>query len=412
MGTKKLKAILEKGHNPLPPVANPETLSELRAKAIKHLYERMARFRQWGTTSGTWYCGYITSSTPVRNWQEEYHDKLEFSQAGFESRVWVKNPWADHGCPVACMKVSRIRTEKGIYISDGPDYEMAAYLGSNLSVFTPEGATRLSAIADDLGLCGIQTGNVAGFALELLQRGILTREDFGYDVKWGDVDSLEKLLYDIAYRRGIGDILAEGTYRAGLKLAALKKTDVLKYAIQVKGIGVGAHGIRSGKDYPQLIAYPGSVQGGDHTSVAGLPVKSTSSEAWTAILDSGVICSFLDLGDQLILDYLNAITGWNLNLDQLYEIGIRILTLQRILLLIGGPDTKWIPELHDDNPERFYEPLPTGPYKGQSAARNTVKEQLLKYYNELGWDSKGIPSPESMDNLGLSEFKYLLEYIG
>ncbi|MEM4601951.1 MAG: aldehyde ferredoxin oxidoreductase N-terminal domain-containing protein, partial [Desulfurococcaceae archaeon] len=348
MGSKKLKAILIKGSGPLPAVANPAVFKEIRAKYISMLKDRLLRFRQWGTSAGTWRCGNIASSTPIKNWQEEWHSVTEFSQAGFEQKVWVKNPWADYGCPVGCMKVSRATSCKGVYITDAPDYEMSAYLGSNLYVFTPEGATRLSAVADDLGLCGIQAGNVVGFVLELYQRGILTKEDIGYDVKWGDVDSIERLLYDIAYRRGIGEILSEGTYRASKKISELKGIDVSKYAVQVKGIGVGAHGIRSGRDYTGIIAYAGSVQGGDHTSVAGLPVKSTESEAWSALVDSAVICFFLDPGDQPLLDYLNAVTGWNMNLDELYAVGLRILTLQRLLLLVGGPDVKWVPKLHDE----------------------------------------------------------------
>lgn len=101
------------------------------------------------------------------------------------------------------MKLSRVITScDSVYITDAPDYEMSAYLESNLYVMSPEVATRLSAVADDLGLCGIQTGNVIGLALELYQRSILTKEDFGYEINWGDVNSIERLLYDIAYRGG------------------------------------------------------------------------------------------------------------------------------------------------------------------------------------------------------------------
>lgn len=411
MGSKRLKAILVKGNNPLPRVYNLEKYMELRRQAIKMLVERLARFRQWGTVSGTWYHGYHTSSIPVKNWREEYHDNKEFSPGGFESRTWVKNPWADYGCPTACMKLSRAIAHGNKYVTDGPDYEMAAYLGANLGVFKPEDAVRLSALADDLGLCGIQTGNVVGFAIELYEKGLLTREDVGYELKWGDVEAIEKLLYDIAYRRGIGGILAEGVYRAALELSRMKNTDLLKYTVQVKGIAIGAHGIRSGLDYPQPIAYACSVQGGDHTSVAGLPVKSTESEAWAAIMDSAVVCMFNDLGDSFILEYLNAVTGWNYTLDDLYNTGRRILTLQRILLLLGGPDVTWNPLEHDDNPPRFYEPLPTGPYKGRATDKSKVLELKAKYYAELGWDEKGVPREETMDKLGLGEFKNLLKQL-
>jgi hypothetical protein len=107
----------------------------------------------------------------------------------------------------------------------------------------------LSSLADDLGLCGIQTGNVAGFAAELCEKGILTREEVGFDLKWGDTEAFAKLLEAIAYRKGIGDILAEGVARAADKLSKLKRQDLSRYAVHVKGIGIGAHGARSGKDF-------------------------------------------------------------------------------------------------------------------------------------------------------------------
>lgn len=412
MGSKKLKAIVVKGYGPLPKVFDYEGFARKRSEAISNLATRMARFRQWGTTHGTWYHGYYTSSTPVKNWQEEWHDKKDFSPLGFEKEVWVKNPWADYGCPVGCMKISRTTKNGEVYITDGPDYEMAAYMGANLGIFHPSDATALSALADELGLCGIQTGNVLGLAIELYEKGVLTKDEVGYDLSWGDSNTIKRLLEDIAYRRGIGSILAEGVYSAALEISRRKGVDVLKYAVQVKGVGIGAHGIRSKKDYPQPIAYAASVQGGDHTSVAGLPVESTESEAWSALLDSFVNCLFLDLGDTYTLEYLNTVTGWGFTLADLYNTGKRILTLQRLLLLLGGPDVVWNPVLHDDNPPRFYEPLPTGPYRGMSASREEVGRLLRKYYSELGWDEKGIPTPETLEKMGLGEFKDLLELVG
>ena len=78
------------------------------------------------------------------------------------------------------MKLAMVRTEsiKGA-ITDNPDYELQAYLGPNLGIFTPEENVFLASLIDDLGLCGIQTGNVMGFAAELFQRGILTRKGPG-----------------------------------------------------------------------------------------------------------------------------------------------------------------------------------------------------------------------------------------
>ncbi|MEM1961966.1 MAG: aldehyde ferredoxin oxidoreductase C-terminal domain-containing protein [Sulfolobales archaeon] len=404
MGSKRLKAIVVEGSGPLPPVANRDDFAKLRYEVIDKVAARTT-FRRWGTTSGLWRVGYETSSEPIRNWQEEWHNREEFSHAPIERKHWVKNPWADWGCPLACMKVSRAVVDGVIYLTDGPDYEMGAYLGSNLGLFEVDKVIALSAIADDLGLCGIQVGNVVGFAVELFERGMLTEDDVGYTLRWGDFKSLKKLLEDIAYRRGFGAVLAEGVYRSAVEIAKRKRLpveDVLKYAVQVKGIGVGAHGIRSRKDYPQPIAYAASVQGGDHTSVAGLPANSEESEVWSAFLDSAVICMFTSVEEDTVLKFLNAVTGWSVTKDELYgTIGPRILSLQRILLLLGGPDVRWDPRKHDDNPPRFYEPLPTGPYAGSLVPREEVSKNLVEYYRQLGWDDLGIPTEETLRKLGL-----------
>ena len=395
MGSKKLKAIVVKGHGPLPKVARPGRFKQLFDRVVEQLLKRH-NMRAWGTAEGFWSVGYDLSSEPVRNWQEEWHDVKEFSQFEFERRVWRKRYWSDWGCPTSCMKISCVKRNGRTMVTDAPDYEMAAYLGSNLGVFKPEDVSYLSTLADELGLCGIQTGNVMGFALELYQRGILTKEDVGYELRWGDVESLSRLMEDIAYRRGIGKILAEGTYRAAVAISKLKGVDVLRYAVQVKGIGVGAHGIRSGKDYPQPHAYAAGVQGADHTSVA--------PEQDKVFYDSAVICIF-NLADwDTMIALLNAVTGWNVTRDEIFkEIGPRILSLQRILLLLGGPDAYWDPRIHDDNPPRFYEPLPTGPYKGKAANRKEVEEKKREYYKELGWDELGVPTEETLRRLGIED---------
>ena len=88
-----------------------------------------------------------------------------------------------------------------------------------------------------------------GFTAELFQRGILSKEDLGgINLEWGNVEAFAELARKIAFREAIGNILAEGVYRAALKLGEMKNLDLLKYAIQLKGIAIGAHGLRSRKD--------------------------------------------------------------------------------------------------------------------------------------------------------------------
>lgn len=413
MGAKKLKAVAAKGTGPLPEAANIKEVKRLIRIVDKDAYENVL-WRHWGTGSGGYEVGAETSSEPVRNWQDEWHDEKSYGVDQFENRVWIKQSWSDFGCPTCCLKVAMVKTGKfkGA-ITDNPDYEMQAYLGPNLGIFTPEENVFLSSLVDDLGLCGIQTGNVMGFAAELFQRGILTKKDLdGIELKWGDTDAFATLAKKITFREGIGDLLAEGTYRAALKIEEEKKVNILRYAVQSKGISIGAHGIRSGKDYPDPISYACSVQGGDHTSATGLPLDGTGSELGEIFNDSGVICMFNTFGlpRNIRFDFYEAITGIELAREHWFKIkAFRILQMQRAMLLLGGPDIKWNPKIHDENPPRFYEPLPSGPYKGKTADKAQVKEGRRKYYEAASWDENGIPKTKTLKKLGLEEINKALE---
>jgi len=413
MGSKKLKAIAVKGTGPLPEVANIKKVKRLIQLVCDNAYDNEL-WRRWGTGGGGYATGAKTSSEPVRNWQDEWHDEKSYGVDKFENRVWIKQYWSDFGCPTCCLKVAMVKTGKfkGA-ITDNPDYELQAYLGPNLGIFTPEENVFLASLIDDLGLCGIQTGNVLGFAAELFQRGILTKKDLdGIELKWGDTEAFGALAKKIAFREGIGDLLAEGTYRAALKIGKMKNADVLQYAVQAKGISIGAHGIRSEKDYPDKIAYVCSVQGGDHTSTAELPLDGSGSELWEIFNDSGVYCNFNSFGVKrnVKLNLYKAVTGLELTTEEWVKTkAFRILQLQRAMLLLGGPDLKWNPNTDDANPPRFYEPLPSGPYKGKVADRVKVEESKKKYYEEAGWDDNGIPTSETLGKLGLEDVDKALD---
>jgi aldehyde:ferredoxin oxidoreductase len=408
MGSKNLKAIVVKGTGPLPPVYDVVKLKELIYKAIELVPKKAPRLRIWGTGQGPWRYGRDLSSIPVRNWQEEYWVEKSYSQYDLEVYDWVKRYWADYGCPLCCMKVTVLHRNGETVITDAPDYELLAYEGSNLDVWDVRDIAYLIWCGEELGFDMINAGNVLGFVAELFERGILTKDDLGFEVKWGDVKAFERLLKMIANKEGIGKVLAEGTYRAALKIAemkGLKPEEVLKYAVQAKGIGIGAHGIRSGLDYPP-ISYVTSVQGGDHQSVAMLPLDAPPivNEVWASLADSAVICQFNMLGGlDLVFDALRAVTGWNISKEEwVNEDAKRILTLQRVLLLLGGPDVYWDPRVHDDNPPRFYEPLPSGPKKGQAPTKQDIEKLKKDYYKALGWDELGIPTEDTIKQLGLT----------
>jgi aldehyde:ferredoxin oxidoreductase len=413
MGSKNLKAISAKGEGPLPDVADMGKVRTLMNEVNEIRFGSDA-LRRWGTGAAGYRVGAKTSAEPIRNWQEEWHDEKSFGVDEFERRTWVKRYWGDFNCAVTCLKVGFVGTGpfEGA-ITDNPDYELQAYLGTNFGVFQPEDNVYLAYVFDDLGLCGIQGGNAVGFAAELYQRGILKEEDIGeIDLTWGNTEAFAEMGRKVAYREGLGNVLAEGTFRAALMIGQMKGLDLSEYVVHSKGVAIGAHGIRSGLDYPKIYSYPCSVQGGDHTSVAYLPLDSGRSELTRLIHDSAVWCYFnsFNVSIDLQFEYLKAVTGWDITHEEWYGSSARkSINMQRAALLLGGPDLFWTPRLDDDNPPRFYTPLPSGPYEGSTVDPSDVEKLKVEYYEALGWDEQGIPKDKELERLGLNDVTQALK---
>ena len=128
--------------------------------------------------------------------------------------------------------------------------------------------------------------------------------------------------------------------------------------------------------------------------------------------DSGVYCYFNIFGvpRKVRFDFYKAVTGVELTEKEwLNPKALRILQLQRVMLLLGGPDLKWNPKIHDENPPRFYEPLPSGPYKGKTTDKSKVEREIKRYYKAVGWDVNGIPKMETLRKLGLQDAAKAIE---
>jgi len=407
MGSKNLKAISIQGTGPAPEVADLETLTaNISAAADAGLGSGM---RNYGTTGGVYTTGYRSSAEPVRNWQSEWHDEKQIQVQFFKAEQWIRNIWADYGCTVACSKLGRIKS--GQYagaITELPDYESGAYLGPNLGVYDINEISFLADLPDKLGFDCIEGGNVLAFAAELYQRELLTAEDFdlGKDdegnpivPEWGNAKAFELLAHKIADREGIGDILAEGVYPAALALSEQLGEDVTKYAVHVKGIAVGAHGVRSEKDgltRGKEVAYGLSAHGGDHCSTVA------AVDNWlegSVVYDTIGTCLFWHrtLSAEDTLTWLNAITGFGITEEELNgEMVPRWVTMQRASNLLAG----WT-AADDRNPDRFYEPLPDGPDAGKRLDPDEEKAKMKEAYAFRGWDENGIPTSETLKKYGL-----------
>lgn len=412
MGSKNLKAIVVYGTKPLPEPADKNAWSTLRTALIQRNIQRYASYRRWGTARGIWQFGWWTASLPIRNWQDEWHDRI--SEAGphvYEHGLWVRVFWSRcWNCVQHCYKTAVVNqpgTPERL-VSELPDYENQATHGSIADIWDADEICRNTMLANDLGFDTIGIGNTAAFAFELYEKGILTRDDVGYELKWGDANAWRRLLEDIALKRTeLGKILALGEYRAALEIAkrkGKKPEDVLYYAINCKGIEWGAHGIRSGLDYTRwTISYAVSVQGGDHTSIASPRLEDY--ELTPIVNDTAMFCNFTAPPLDQAAMWLTAVTGWSYSTDTLKTIAMRSIMIQRAALLLGGPDVKWVDDQGraiDVNPGRMVnEPLPSGPVKGKKVDPAVFAQELKTYYDTHGYDEKGIPKSDVLRALGL-----------
>ncbi|MCD6340394.1 MAG: aldehyde ferredoxin oxidoreductase C-terminal domain-containing protein, partial [Desulfurococcales archaeon] len=241
-------------------------------------------------------------------------------------------------------------------------------------------------------------------------------------IEWGDYKKYKELIEDIAYRRGIGDLLAEGTKRISEKI----KGDSWKWAMNVKGLEISAYDCHAAP--AMALAYSTSPIGAHHkdawviaweVKVGRLEYTKEKVEKVVelqrirgGIFESLVSCRlpWIELG--LKLDYyvrlFKTATGVAMTLDDFYKVADRIYALIRAFWVreYGG---KWDRTMDYPPARWFEEPLTKGPLKGAHIDRDKYDEMLSWYYELRGWDERGIPKKSTLESLGLSDVANELE---
>jgi aldehyde:ferredoxin oxidoreductase len=305
----------------------------------------------------------------------------------------------------------------------GPEYETLAGLGSNC------GIDNLAAIAKGNELCNaysldtISTGAVVAFAMECFENGLLTTKDTdGLELRFGNAEAMLRVIELISQRKGIGDLLAEGTARAAQKIGRGAE----KFAIHSKGLEAGMHEPRL---KPGLgLGYMVNPHGADHCTnmhdslyVAAEQIKELMPLGITEpvpaedigprkvalfrtvqfrqiINDSLVLCSMLPYSFRQIADVTAAVTGWNTGVMEHFRIAERILTMARLFNLREGF------EADDDRlPARFFEPKTDGALSNKPLEQAKMEKARSYYYTLMGWNPRtGVPLPEKLEELGIS----------
>jgi len=411
MGSKNLKAVAVRSASYKIEYADPEGFREAAKKALKVIRENsfIPLRRKYGTP--IWVAPVNKAALlPTRNFRTGVFEKAEnISGETMRDKIVVKDGTC-YNCIIQCWKYTHV--ESGKYKVDelaGPEYESIALLGSDCGVGSIEAVAHASMLCDDLGLDTISTGNSIAFAMECYERGLLTVEDTdGLELKFGNADAEIEMVKKIAYRKGLGNLLAEGVRRASKKIGDGSE----KFAMHVKGLEIPGYDPRGA--FGMALAYATSDRGACHqrawtvraeiegkleprfsTKGRARFVKETQDER--AMCFSLVLCDFAPLEVKHFVELLNKATGFNFTVEDYLKTGERIWNLTRLFNVREGITRK-----DDTLPPRFMEePLPEGVTKGQVVTKEMLDEMLDEYYALRGWDKNGVPTEEKLKELGL-----------
>ena len=332
-------------------------------------------------------------------------------------------------CPVNCRPLNDLKTRPPDKYSsgDGPEYVTLGKFGPNVGIDRVESVIRLNNICNDLGLDTASTGSAIAWAMELYQRGIITKQETGgIDLTWGDAAVVEQLLFMASRREGFGDVLADSTraVEKGHYPAA-----ALKYRMAVKGLMQSdPHDARILKAFALGLAV--ATRGMDHLRnrvtleinsrinddpafkerLYGGPVSAAPNsyenkeravrecENVYAVGDSVGMCRFTTKlfnspslpGLEQFAAQIANVTGFAFSEDDLQQIGLNIMGVERMINHRLG-----VRRADDTLPDRWFdEPIAVGAYKGERIDRAEFDAMLTRFYALSKLDSEGAPIKE------------------
>ena len=411
MGSKNLKAIAVRGHNRVS-FAEPEILDELRADLSRRsLGEATEKYRTLGTMANVSVFNRL-GALPTRNFQQSTFEGAEtVSGEAFQKSHHVKNAHCAN-CTIGCEHIVTT-TDGGDKATGRMEYQSSFALGPLVGVSDPNTVIRASRICDEMGMDTISAGGTIAWAMECFENGVLTARDTGgVDLRFGDGDAVLSLLEMIAERRGLGDVLAEGSRRAAATFGGGSD----EWAMHVKGLEMPGYEPRSLKT--MALALSVSTRGACHNRSSAYEADFSNrvdrlsvddergritmeGEDYSAVMDSLIWCKFLRKAfDDFYGESSNIyehLTGWSTTPEDLRLAGERINNLKKLFNIREG----WTPEDDTLPPRVFQEALETGVVKGTGLTRSDLNMMICGYYRARGWTDEGLAPEDKLEELQL-----------
>jgi len=410
MGSKNLKAVVVGGKQKCE-TADREKLKSLSKTALTDIKGHMLSqaFKEYGTLVYT-DMGMTLGDTPAKYFTRNVFESKKVTGLALRRKYAVEN-YACRGCPVACGRDVRNFSKETPQI-DGPEYETTIGFGPLCGSHDWDSILRANHLCNLYGMDTISTSVSIAYAFYLYEKGVLSREQTGMELNWGNGESIVKLVEMIAKQEGIGTLIGKGTLQMARELGRDEGE-----AAQVKGLEMPMHDSRAfhgmaisyatgprgachlkgeyytvdigGGAIPELFILPGERMSSENKGESAAKYQSIKD-----LYDSLTLCKFSPLSVTQVCEMLNAVTGWDIDPQELLKIGDRSMTLKRAISNKFGVTIE-----HDRMPEICSRVLDEGAIAGSKLDMDLM---LKDYYAYRGWDIKtGKPKKEKLIELEL-----------
>src|SRR4051794_8322056 len=433
MGALNLKAILIQGRSADLTTARPHKLRN-RDVAVKLLGTSVVKnaLKKRGTPFLYKPSRMLGAMGTKNNQETTWTDKLDAENID-PYRPGMEGCFA---CPVNCRPLNDMSNDLNVrndkYVKgDGPEYVTLGKFGPNVGITEVTQVLRLNNICNDLGLDTASTGSAMAWAMELYQRGIITREQTQLDLEWGNYETIERLLFMTAKREGFGDVIADSSQAVA---TGKYPAESLDYLMAVKGLTQSdPHDARILKAFALGLAV--ATRGMDHlrnrvtleinakindspdfkAELYGGPVSAEPNsyegketavrrcENIYAVGDSVGMCRFTTKlfnspslpGYEEFADQVANVTGIELTNEAIDHIGLNVMGVERMINAKLGST-----RADDTLPKRWFEEaIGVGPYKGEKIDRGEFDKMLSRFYAISNLTEEGVPTPEWREEL-------------
>lgn len=422
MGSKKLKAIVVRGGGGVR-VADPAGFqAAVRAARAEFKDPYMSiTIGEYGTSDVVEFADEV-GLLPTRNFQQGTFEGAAAIGGASVSRYNLKGlgkTKACFGCPLACGRVTQVKSGPFKGRGEGPEYESLGSLGAVCGVDDLEAVIKSNYVCNEMGLDTISAGVTIACAMELSERGHIAESVTGRTLRFGDGQAVVELLGRIARREGFGDALAEGSYRLAERYGhpelsmTVKKQEFPNYdprggqgfALGYATSNRGACHIRQEVHCVEFfgISLLGIVETGenlDRFAVEGKAEVVKKIQDFYCMIDSSGICNFIVIGMpdvRVFIDLIEKATGLSFGGEAGFlAAGERIFTQERLFNLGAG-----LTAADDTLPRRMLE----SPFAAGASEGNVPRLDLLlpEYYEARGWDADGRPTAATLTALELAD---------